>query len=69
MEYDAVRLVQRPHEVAHPGAENSLHRPLLGRHHMHLDAAAAQRRRDFSPMKLAPSTTARRAAVARSMMA
>ena len=47
MEDDAVLLVQRAHEVAELGAEDALHRPRLGRDHMHLDVAGAQRRGDL----------------------
>ena len=49
MEDHAVLLMQRAHEVAHLRAEDTLHRPLLGRHDMNLDVAGAQRRRGLQP--------------------
>ncbi len=44
---DAVLFMQRADEIAHLGAEHTLHRPLLGRNHMHLQLARPQGGRDF----------------------
>ena len=49
MEDDAMLFVQRAHEIAHLRPEHALHRPLFRRHHMNLDVARAQRRRDLQP--------------------
>ena len=49
MKDDAVLLVERAHEIAELGAENALQRPRFRRDDMDLDAARAQRRRDFEP--------------------
>src|SRR3954462_691141 len=42
MKDDVMLLVEGTHEVAHVGPQDALHRPLLGRDHMHLDATLAQ---------------------------
>ncbi len=47
MKDDAVLLVDAAHEVAELGSEDALERPALGRHHVHLDLAGAQRGRDL----------------------
>src|SRR5215471_18571232 len=42
VKHNAMRLVQRPHEIPERRAEYALHRPSLGRDDMDLDLAMAQ---------------------------
>jgi hypothetical protein len=65
----AVLFVQRANEVAHVWAENALHRQLVRCHDMHSSLRARSEAATSSPMKLAPMTTTRPAALAPSMIA
>ena len=44
-------LVQAANEIAHLAAEDALHRPLLGRHDVYLDATRTQRGSNLEPDK------------------
>ena len=49
VENHAVLLMQRADEIAHLRAENPLHGPFVRRHHMDVESASAERRRDLEP--------------------
>ena len=66
---NAVLLMEAADKVTHIGAENPLHRPLIRRHDVDLQFRVRRAAATSSPIKLAPMTTTRRAALACSMMA